>query len=88
MSKKQWLIILGILVIAVSYFGLPSNIDTVLYVILGLIIFTISFSLDSNTDLDKLEKTSLPFIEHRSDTNQQNLSEGNINNGNIIPAKQ
>lgn len=68
MSKKQWLMIIGVLIIALPFLGFPSNWDTVFYVIFGIIIIAISYRFDSGRDMKGEKSSAKPYIEQRNDS--------------------
>ncbi|MEK7501731.1 MAG: hypothetical protein AAB629_02285 [Patescibacteria group bacterium] len=67
MSKRQWLMILGALIIALPFLGFPSSLDTVIYIIVGIIIIAISYRLNSGKVMKEEEKSpAMPYVEHKS----------------------
>ena len=78
MSKRQWLIILGVLIIALPFLGFPSNWDTIISVIVGLLIIVISYRINLSKVVKEEKSSTIPYVEQKN--------EGvNINNDSKSP---
>ena len=65
MSKRQFLIILGILVMAFLFLHLPSSWDKAFALIAGLLIVIIAFKLAPKQKT--VSSAEIPYVEHRND---------------------
>ncbi len=63
MSKRQLLMLLGILVISFLFLGLPFIFDRILAVIVGLIVVAVAYRLPPEP---KSALSRMPYVEHRS----------------------
>ncbi len=59
--------IFGILLIIMPFLGFPGSWDTAFYVVVGLLIVAVAYSLAPKQDLSKKnDAKSLPFTEHQN----------------------
>ncbi|MCX6718955.1 MAG: hypothetical protein NTZ38_01085 [Candidatus Taylorbacteria bacterium] len=72
MSKRQSLMLLGLLIIIVPFMGFPSSWDSVILFISGLAIIAIAYSLAPKTSIGNKDK-DLPFTENRNDSNSSEM---------------
>lgn len=68
MSKRQWLMVTGVIVIILPFSGFPSSWNTSVSVILGLLIITIAYNLNSEKSPKISAPSHMPFVEHKSVT--------------------
>jgi TRAP-type C4-dicarboxylate transport system permease small subunit len=66
MSKRQWLIIFGVIVAILPFLGFPSSWIAVLSVIIGILIVFIAYRIQPNS-ISKNSKEAMPFSEHKSE---------------------
>jgi len=64
MSKRQWLMIFGVMFAALPFLGFPSSWDTVFAIILGFPVIALAHSLPARER--EVKNGSLPFVEHRN----------------------
>lgn len=64
MSKKQWLIIFGVVLAALPFLGFPSAWDTIFGIVLGFLVIVTAYSLPGNKS--GIDGDSLPFAEHKN----------------------
>ena len=67
MSKRQILMILGVLVMVLLYLGFPTGWDKILMIILGAFIAIVAYRLRPEGQSNSGEKKDMPFVEHRDD---------------------
>ncbi len=65
MSKRQWLIVFGILLIILPFLGLPSFFKQVLLTIIGAATIFIAYQWPGQKLAD-VHKSQLPFSEHKN----------------------
>lgn len=85
MSKRQILMLLGVLTMVFLFLGFPSMLDKILALLIGLIIIIMAYSMPSqiNTSINngrgdtyKDERSNnLPFLEHKTETPSVNPSQ-------------
>lgn len=66
MSKRQILILIGVAVIVVPFLGFPGGIAKVLYVLCGLLIVGIAYSMAPK--VKAVEPADAPFRDYHSPT--------------------
>lgn len=73
MSKRQFLIILGVWVIAFLFLGFPSSWDKVFALLTGLLIITIAFKFKP---LEKVVPADrVPYVEHKNNLPAQKFAQ-------------
>ncbi len=92
MSKRQIIILLGLLIILLPFLGFNSRWDTVISVIVGILIIYLASSIqpqnlskkDSinksqsfSNSTDTQESQDLPFVDHRTDIKTDSQSVAN-----------
>lgn len=70
MSKRQWLMIFGVIVAALPFLGFPSSWDTVIYIVVGILIIFLSYRI--LPDGKPQSPDAMPFVEHKNDHGQIN----------------
>ena len=78
MSKKQWLIIIGIIIMALPFLGFPSNWDSFISVILGLVIILISYSNNINRARKNSRLPVAPYVDAHSNNTPDITSDSNF----------
>ena len=66
MSKRQVLMLLGLLTMILLFLGFPSSWEKAIAVIIGALVIFISYR-SSSPAMKKEEHPNVPFIEHRSE---------------------
>lgn len=89
MSIRQTIMILGFFLIIQPFLGFNSSIDTILNVVVGLLIIILAYKIfpiqsgATNSDKDVVsgndyknstKKEDLPFVEHKTDINNNPVS--------------
>lgn len=79
MSKRQFIILLGILLMFLPFLGFPSSWDKIINVAIGLLIVIFSFLKNpvlknpggsisqKNDEKDYVRNDQFPFVEHKSE---------------------
>ncbi|MBU6427141.1 hypothetical protein KGQ27_02780 [Patescibacteria group bacterium] len=67
MSKRQWLIIFGVIVVALPFLGFPLNWNAAFSVALGLLIIIVAYRIAPTTEAMATNSEDLPYAEHHSD---------------------
>ena len=65
MSKRQWIILLGVVIIVLPFLGFPSGWDTIISVCAGLIIIAVAYTL-APRQYPKSADQHLPYAEHKN----------------------
>ena len=66
MSKRQVLIVLGVLVMIFLFLGFPPEWDKILALVFGLLIIVVSFRIRSTPK--PVAPDRVPYVEHRAST--------------------
>ena len=69
MNIKRLLISIGVLIVVLPFLGFPNSWDTFLFVLLGLFIIGLSFSIKETKHKNSLPEhnTASSFVEHNPD---------------------
>lgn len=81
MSKKQFLILLGIWVMAFLFLGFPAAWDKAFALLTGFLIVIMAFrisrsgsNIEANVNVRTNSTNNLPYIEHKTDTKNPSMS--------------
>lgn len=77
MSKRQFIMLLGALIIILPFLGFPSSWDTAIMVLIGVLIIILAYNIkpliidNSKNDIKRVYsegklETNLPFVDHRN----------------------
>jgi hypothetical protein len=65
MSKRQTIMVLGILVMVLAKLGFPPNLRDILYIVLGALIVFVSYRV--KPDAPSKPKPPMPYVEHKKE---------------------
>lgn len=81
MSKRQTLMLLGVIVICLLFMGFPAYIDKTIAILSGLTIIFIALKLQP----EPVRQKKVPYIDHKSDIQNSSTTENTATTNIINP---
>jgi hypothetical protein len=76
MSKRQWIMVLGVWVIVYQFLGLPSSWIKIIGIITGLVICFVAYRLNPEVSMIDTEDR-MPYMEHKNPPQMQDVNREN-----------
>jgi hypothetical protein len=72
MSKRQIIILLGVLIIILPFLGLPDSWKTILFILIGLLLILLAYTV--KVKAPEIPKENVPFVEHKENESVKEIS--------------
>ena len=81
MSKRQIIIVLGVLVIIIALFsGLPNFWNKSLYILIGLAIIAVAYTTKAGVTKDLKKMVGVPFVDTKTEPKEKPVEQAPLQN--------